>query len=666
MFKSQSAAKKPTMAGDSQPGGSTLIIKSIRVQNFRCIKDETLYCENVTALVGPNGSGKSSFLRALDRFYSPNAEYTEDDFYAKDTSQSILMTVTFTDLSEEERKLFHMYIEGEELTVEKEMTWPLARGSQKYYGTSLQNLDFQAFREAKGENLRKEYNALRAIDKYSSLPSYTNRLEAEKTLSEWEQSNPDQCERKRDGGQFFGFKEVGEAHLEHYTKFIIVPAVRDASGDVLERKGSVITEIMDLVVRSTLAQRKEIVEFAEQVNRRYDEIFDPAKITELQDLEKRLSGLLQTYAPDTGVKLDWKAGMEIDVPMPEADVKLVEDEYYSPVGYTGHGVQRAFILAMLQYLALVERPAAQEIGSEEAPSLKMPNLILGIEEPELYQHPDRQRHLSRVLSKLTEEGIPEVVRQIQVIYSTHSPLFINLEQFEKVRVFRKKKVNANFPKQTKIFFTTLDKVAEVFEKIDNKPRGSYSGETLRARLRALMNPWVNEGFFARLVVLVEGIKDRAAILGAALAMEHDLESKGISVIPCNSKTCLDRAIAIFTSFDIPVYAIWDSDYPKKEYSEVNRRLLRLFNQPEEDWPEKVSDKFACFKKTIMDTLRGEFGEFLDETLKTCCSNFGIDKSEYAIENPMVFYYIFQEGKTQGKSSVTMEKVISKIISQLAS
>ena len=43
-----------------------MIINSIRVQNFRCIRDETLPCEQLTALIGPNGSGKSSFLRALE------------------------------------------------------------------------------------------------------------------------------------------------------------------------------------------------------------------------------------------------------------------------------------------------------------------------------------------------------------------------------------------------------------------------------------------------------------------------------------------------------------------------------------------------------------------------------------------------------------------------
>ncbi|MHA1833455.1 MAG: ATP-dependent nuclease [Candidatus Baldrarchaeia archaeon] len=642
-----------------------MIIKSVRVQNFRCVKDETLYCKNLTVLVGANGSGKSTFLRALDIFYDPNAEYTEDDFYNRNKTNNIIITVTFGNLTQEEKKIFKRYTENGELTVEKELTWPRTRGSQKYYGTSLINPDFQTFRTAKGGNLRKEYNKLRAMSEYSDLPFYTNKDEAEIALKNWEQQHPEGCIRKRDGGQFFGFKEVGEARLERFTRFILVPAVRDASQDALERRGSVITEIMDLVVRKTLAQRKELIKFRNRVNKRYSRIFDPKKIPELQSLEKTLTRLLKTYVPDASVKLDWKKDIELEIPMPEANVSLVEDEYASSVSHAGHGTQRAFILAMLQYLAFAEKTAEQEtVSSGERMPTELPNLILGIEEPELYQHPDRQRYLSRALTKLTQKGIPGVTKQVQVIYSTHSPLFVNVEYFDNIRVFRKVKVDENLPKQTKIYYTTLDKVAETLEKLTNQPKGSYSGETLRPRLRALMSPWVNEGFFAKFIVLVEGIKDRAAILGAARAMEHDLESRGVAVIPCRGKPNLDKAIAIFRSLNIPLYAIWDSDYPQNNAIEVNRRLLRIFNQPEEDWPEKVSDKFVCFKENLMKTLATELRSTLNEALKQYCQKCGIDKVEYAHEDPAAFEYVFKEAKEKGNSSPTMEKIINEIISNI--
>jgi len=63
---------------------------------------------------------------------------------------------------------------------------------------------------------------------------------------------------------------------------------------------------MDLVVRSTLAQRKEIAVFREEAEKRYKEIFDPSKLAELQSLEKSLSNTLKTYVPDASVSLTWQ------------------------------------------------------------------------------------------------------------------------------------------------------------------------------------------------------------------------------------------------------------------------------------------------------------------------------------------------------------------------
>lgn len=566
-------------------------------------------------------------------------------------------------MTDEEKKLFQKYVEGEEITVEKELRWPPGKGSQRYCGTSLQNPEFQDFRSAKGADLRKQYDQLRSTDKYSTFPPYTNQYDAEKILSNWEQANSDQCKRQRDDGQFFGFKEVGEAHLERYTKFLFVPAVRDASEDAIESRGSVISEIMDIVVRSTLAQRKEIMEFKEDAQRRYKEIFEPSKLRELQSLEKDLSSTLQMYVPDSNVNLSWKEATGFDIPMPVADIRLVEDDYSSPVGYTGHGLQRSFILTMLQYLALAESSSEIEAESAETP-ITIPNLIIGIEEPELYQHPNRQRHLSKVLMKLSAEGIRGVVTKIQVIYSTHSPLFVDLERFEQVRLFKKEKREKGMPRQTRIFYTTFEEIARLIEKADNKPKGTYTGETLRPRLRSLMTPWLNEGFFANLVVLVEGTEDAAAIIGTAISMGLNLESKGISVIPCMGKSCLDRPIAIFKSLQIPIFAVWDSDYKEKDATpEDNHRLLRLFNNEIEDWPEMVTDRFACFKSNLMDRFREEIGEeFFDKALSDCCTHFGISKKTYAIKDPRVIPYIIQEAKKQGKANTTLEGIVSRIVS----
>ena len=645
-----------------------MIIKSIRVQNFRCIRDETLPCERLTALVGPNGSGKSSFLRALDMFYTPSARYTEDDFYDRDTSQDIIVTITFTDLTEDEKKLFQKYIEGGELTVEKVIKWPPGRGSQKYHGTSLQTPEFDSFRSASGANLRKEYNKLRE-DKYSDLPEYTNKDDAETALQAWEEAHPDRCSRQRDEGQFFGFKEVGEAHLERFTRFIPVPAVRDASEDAAEGRGTPLTEIMDLVVRSVLAQRKEIIELQEGTQKQYEQIVDPTKLAELQTLEQDLSDTLKTYVPDAGVKLTWLTGAVIEIPMPRADIKLVEDEYPSSVERTGHGLQRAFILTMLQHLAVAQVPVQEDLDDKEnemdevpkeQPSLKVPNLIMGIEEPELYQHPNRQRHLSKILLKLAMGSIEGVAECTQIIYSTHSPLFVDIERADQVRVLRKVREENNKPKQTKVVYTTLDEVAKSIKEVRRKP-GDYSSNDLRGSLQTLMTPLMNEGFFADIAVLVEGPEDRAAILGVAASLGHDLESIGISVIPCTGKGSLDTSAVIFRRLQIPIYVIWDSDYGKEGSQKLNRRLLSLFDRREEDWPEEVTEQFACFKHDLNKTLHSEIDEQLfDDILASVCERLGFEE-KYAVRKPQVIQEIINEARGQGKSSKTLENIISQII-----
>lgn len=335
-----------------------MIIESIRVKNFRCIKDATLHCESLTALVGSNSSGKSSFLKALDMFYTPSTKYSEEDFYNGDTSEPIIIQVTFTKLTEEEKELFKPYLDGETLTVEKELSWPLGKGSQKYFGSTLQNPDFQRVRTAGTvSEKRKAYQELVDSGKFPDLPKLPGNASAqqiEEALKQWEGKHPEALQRVRDDGQFFGFKEVGQARLERYTRFLLIPAVRDASQDATEGKGSVISEIMDLVVRSTLAQREDLRKLREDVQKRYEEIVDPSRLTELQTLAERMSETLNTFAPGNQIQLDWLPGEAVDIPMPKANVRVVEDGYPTAVERAGHGVQRAFILTALQHLALAQ------------------------------------------------------------------------------------------------------------------------------------------------------------------------------------------------------------------------------------------------------------------------------------------------------------------------
>lgn len=58
-----------------------MMLKSVKIENYRSIKDVTLCCDNLTVLLGANGSGKSSFLRAIDLFGAEKPDLAKDDYY---------------------------------------------------------------------------------------------------------------------------------------------------------------------------------------------------------------------------------------------------------------------------------------------------------------------------------------------------------------------------------------------------------------------------------------------------------------------------------------------------------------------------------------------------------------------------------------------------------
>ena len=357
-------------------------------------------------------------MSAIEFFYDPSGKVTAEDFYSEDVTQDIEIAITFADLGWEERKLFSAYIDSDVLSVVRIFSVGEGKKTGTYHGMRLHNPDFSSIRNAgNASSINSQYREIRKTDKYSDLPTASSSANAIAALDDWEAKNPEQCARMRDGGQFFGFTQVGQGYLGRHTRFIRVPAVRDAQEDAIEKRGSCVTEIMDLVVRSALANRKELTEFKQRTQAEYTEIMDPERLTELKSLQSELSDTLHSYAPDSSVLLNWSALTDISIPLPQAQVRLLEDGYQSGVERTGHGLQRAFIVTMLQHLVAarsIERPPEDEAVIDDQiqsdSDSQLPSLVLAIEEPELYQHPSRQRHLASVLLELAVGTIPGVAK----------------------------------------------------------------------------------------------------------------------------------------------------------------------------------------------------------------------------------------------------------------
>lgn len=674
-----------------------MIIDSIHVKNFRSIYDEKISCERLTALVGANGSGKSSFLHALRLFYSKSPRITFEDFYNRNTDVEISISITFKDLSEEANNRFSSYLQNGTLTVERIFRYKeVNKLESKYHGSTLQNPDFLEVKQAfeikdRGKTAEGKYNELRKLEKYRTLPDWTRPLQQNyENIVNWESENSDKCVRTRDDGQFFGFTEVAQGYLGEFTQFLFIPAVKEASDEAIESKNSVLTQLMDFVVRSVLEEKKEYVKLRDNTQASYEKIMDPKKITELKDLSTQLTTTLKGYVPDAKIELGWLPLGQIDIPLPSAEVKLWEDGYSSTVDRTGHGLQRVFILTILQHLSVIQIRYAQshqdepedETGTEEKKEqlVEIPDLILAIEEPELFQHPNRQRHFAKVLLQLANGILPGVANKTQILYCTHSPLFVGIDRINEIRLLKKVENGKNTPKITKVVSTNLTTIARKMCQIHAVSPEHYTAEKILPRLKSIMTPWMNEGFFADVVVLVEGEDDRAAILGVAHATDKDLESMGYAIIPCMGKTNIDRPYLIFSELGIPVYILWDNDrgkgptegscitchrpLDKKANPEENHRLLRLIGINEiEDWPKFIKQKGACFENDLEFTLKTELGEDLfDSLIRRYQEEYSISEKRNALKNPVVIMNVIKAAREQGKSSVTLETIIEKVVS----
>lgn len=622
-------------------------------------------------MVGANGCGKSTFLRAIELFYSSAPRFEAEDYYGGDTTQDIEITLTFDGLTPEERSQFGAYLDGGRLSITRVLSLASGKPVGKYHGVTLQNEAFGDIRSTDGAREAMErYNRLRQQAEYSGLPSVRSREALLTALRDWEAAHQERCVPMRDDGQFFGFSEVAQGYLGRHTRLISIPAVRDAAEEATEGKGSAIGELMDLVVRSVLNTREDIARFREEARKTYEGLMDPASLPQMAGLESSLTATLQTYCPEAAVALDWGAA-SIEMRMPQAQLTLLEDGYGCGVSRTGHGLQRALILTLLQHLTLARIPsggrgdeaAAAGPGSRSLASPPTPpSLVLCIEEPELYQHPNRQRHLASVFLDLATGRIPGVAAGTQVVYTTHSPLFVGIDRFNQVRLLRKTQGAQGRPRHTSASSVTLDHVAQVLWEANGRPEPRFTGQTLLPRLQAVMTPQLNEGFFASVAVLVEGPDDRSVLLGTATAMGHKLESLGVSVLPCVGRNNLDRPYVVFREFGIPTYVIWDSDAGAAKAAEHNRYLLRLLGAPEEDNPRAVADAYAVLDGNLEQVMRGEIGPADYERLMgACMKRYAIEGEERDSKNPVVWEAFVGEAAKEGKTSPTVRGIVERIL-----
>jgi len=649
-------------------------IKEISIKNFRGIENLTLKLNNFTILIGKNGVGKSSILHALNFFKEPNYKLKIADYYKKNLSRQLEVSITFYDLSADEKEEFSYYVQDDELKIIKiamgneEINNPNV--SQKYHGIRLMHRPFNNIRnETSKREKRNLYNLLRDEQKYSSLLLVTNADQIEEHLVEWETNHSDELELIIDAGQFFGWKGVGTGKLGKFIEFFFIPAVHEYSEEEKAEKSTYLNELLNLTIKKTHIETPELFEFKVSAQRDYKEIISSDLESKTSDLSEELSERLNNFAPGCNVVINYLPG---DIKFTDTiyGTELEEFGFIGPISFLGHGVQRSFFFTLLQYLGeqrFIDK--IQITQTEENDSLENSKffILLIIEEPELYQHPNRIKLIKKIFQELTSESKNSLF-QFQIICSSHSPHLIDVQKANNIRLLRKVKEGEEFKVLVKE--VDLNIIAQKLKEIWEFPEEVRSDElTLISRLIAIMSPVLSEGFFADKIVLVEGLEDKAALYAIDQQLhEKDFDKSGIAIIPVLGKRNLDRPGLIFKELDIPTYVIFDTDSDKKgedleSHKKCNIALRKIMGDDDIQDPveQKIETNWASLDPNLTFIIKDSLEqEYYNQEMNILKELYQFHSIEECRKNYKVMEDFIRKCYEAGKSIPILESIIQQI------
>lgn len=192
----------------------------------------------------------------------------------------------------------------------------------------------------------------------------------------------------------------------------------------------------------------------------------------------------------------------------------------------GAGTQSALAIAIARaYAEIVKQP-----------------LVMAIEEPELYLHPHGCRHFYKLLNELSNKGV-------QIIYTTHERSFVDVSNYQNIHLVRKES------NETKIYSGAEKQI---------------SSDEINAVSK--FDEGINEVFFAKQVVLVEGPDDKIACKLALENLGVQLDKECISIAECGGNTAIKQISEVIKIFNIPCFVLLDEDPGNKCTQQIINEL----------------------------------------------------------------------------------------------
>jgi putative ATP-dependent endonuclease of OLD family len=520
-------------------------LSSVRIQNFKGLKDVTVPLSQFGCLIGENNSGKSSVLQALLLLLGANSKKPADaDFFDKSLPIRIELQVDEIDQADLER----ISNEGHRASFTADVvngSVRLVRLLESGSGSKLQLLISRrgpkndnwtnavldaAMKGHTGEDLRAVVVALIAeLDaKLVAKPTQIAvRVARDELVGELEDSDLTARDEPLATGLDAGIKNF-------LPEPIYIEAVKDVADEVKTTDTATFGKLLSLLLEEVQDKFLDIEMQFKVIQRQLSRVLNEDgelvddRIDQVRVIETMINRFVRESFPDVD--------LTISVPVPKMKTILssaeisANDGHDGPIISKGDGLKRAVAFAILRAYTSLRSSGIMNASTDSSKS----HYWLLFEEPELYLYPRAQKQLFSALEVFAKDH--------PVMVTTHSPQFFDADTTQSFIKFRKERPAGQTPR-TEVHPIVIDDVST------------------KAAFQIICHENNSIGFFAKQVVLVEGDSDVLLFqhIAKLLNPTWDAVERNVAFARTNGKGNIASYRTFFNKFNIPVHVICDLD-----------------------------------------------------------------------------------------------------------
>lgn len=507
-------------------------IHSIKINNFRSIREIEINPNAICTLIGKNSTGKSNLLKAIAFFFKASTSSADpaDRCDFGDDSET-WVECTFKDLTENEKSELEKYLLSDDtvcfrrtLVVDGESAKTTVRGYVEEATNEWLNANFENYAD-------NDYWKDLGINVFDyATPSKSGKITKaafSEFCKEYQRQNPAgvTLERKLSETEAKGRQSTLSSILPN---LIFIPAVGDIASEIYGKKTSLLNSIVSRSIKAAetdaryISATKKLAEAQGFVNP------SPHRLDAVKTIEEELESRLSSWP---GVKCSIRTDVGSLTDLLVSGLRLhIDDGLDSELATKGDGIQRQVLFQAFRLYA-EHRSRTGIFADTETADIEAPASIIIFEEPELFLHPQAQEQFFDDLVAVSERD--------QVFLATHSNHLIRLEYADSLYIARRSGLRDP---------TTLSGPTERWTTPDDIRKIKEIDE---------FNSEVAKMLFADRIVLTEGPEDVIYLL--ATARQCGVFKRSVAVVSAGGIDSIPNLQRVLNALKTPYCVAHDSD-----------------------------------------------------------------------------------------------------------